>query len=108
LSIAYVAVENIYANKLKKWRMAIIFIFGLLHGLGFASVLLELGLSPGQYIISLVGFNLGVEIAQIIVLLVALICLYRFQHKSWYRQRIIQPFSAVIATVGLYWFIERL
>ena len=107
LSIAYVAIENIYANKLKKWRIVIIFIFGLLHGLGFASVLLELGLAPSQYVVSLIAFNVGVEIAQITVLLLALVCLYRFQQKSWYRQRIIQPLSMVIAGVGLYWFIER-
>jgi hypothetical protein len=107
LSIAYIAIENIYSNQLKKWRVAVIFVFGLLHGLGFASVLLELGLAPSQYIISLVAFNIGVEVAQITVLLIALLCLYRFQDKSWYRQRVIKPFSLFIALVGLYWFIER-
>lgn len=108
LSIAYIAIENIYSGQLKKWRVGVIFLFGLLHGLGFASVLLELGLAPSQYIISLVAFNVGVEIAQITVLLVALLCLYRFQGKAWYRQRIITPFSLLIALVGFYWFIERI
>ena len=108
LSIAYVAIENIFANNLKKWRVVVIFIFGLLHGLGFSSVLLELGLAPNQYIISLIAFNVGVEIAQITVLLIALLCLYRFQKKSWYRQRIIKPLSMVIALVASYWFFERL
>ena len=108
LSIAYVAIENIYAEQLRKWRIVVIFVFGLLHGLGFASVLLELGLAPSQYLISLIAFNVGVEIAQITVLLIALLCLYRFQKKSWYRQRIIQPFSVLIALVALYWFFERI
>jgi len=108
LSIAYVAIENIYAKNLKKWRIVVIFIFGLLHGLGFASVLLELGLAPNQYIISLISFNVGVEIAQITVLLIALLCLYHFQKKPWYRQRVIQPLSIVIALVALYWFFERI
>jgi len=108
LSIAYVAIENIYAKKLKKWRIVVIFVFGLLHGLGFASVLLDLGLAPSQYIVSLIAFNVGVEVAQVTVLLIALLCLYRFQHKPWYRQRVIQPLSILIAIVGLYWFFERI
>ncbi len=107
LSIAYVAIENIYVHQLKKWRILVIFVFGLLHGLGFASVLLELGLAPNQYIISLIAFNIGVEMAQITVLLIALLCLYRFQQKPWYRQRVILPLSLAIAAVGLFWFIER-
>ncbi|WP_044830474.1 HupE/UreJ family protein [Thalassomonas actiniarum] len=108
LSIAYVAVENIFALQLKKWRILVIFAFGLLHGLGFASVLLELGLAPGQYVLSLIAFNLGVELGQLAVILLAFACVWWWQSKHWYRQRIVQPLSLVIAVTGVYWFVERI
>ncbi|GAA4229960.1 hypothetical protein GGQ68_001648 [Sagittula marina] len=70
-SIVYVAVENIASDKLHKWRPAVIFIFGLLHGLGFASVLQEFGLPQGQFIPALIGFNVGVEFGQLTVVAIA-------------------------------------
>ncbi|WP_274050971.1 HupE/UreJ family protein [Thalassomonas haliotis] len=108
LSIAYVAVENIFALQLKKWRILVIFAFGLLHGLGFASVLLELGLAPGQYVLSLIAFNIGVELGQLAVILLAFACVWWWQSKHWYRRRIVQPLSLVIAVTGVYWFVERI
>ncbi|GLX80199.1 hypothetical protein tinsulaeT_35390 [Thalassotalea insulae] len=108
LSIAYVAIENIFQQKLTHWRLPLIFVFGLLHGLGFASVLLELGLQPAQFITSLVAFNLGVEIGQLTVVALAFGLLSWFYHRPWYRQRIVIPLSAVIALTGSYWFIERI
>lgn len=108
LSIVYVAIENIYFDQLKRWRIVIIFLFGLLHGLGFASVLLGLGLAPKQYVISLIGFNVGVELGQITVILIALFTVFWCRKKSWFRQRVVKPASLLIAAVGLFWFIERL
>ncbi len=108
LSIAYVAIENIYQQKLTYWRLPLIFAFGLLHGLGFASVLLELGLQPEQFITSLVAFNIGVEIGQLSVVLVAFAMLYWFYRKPWYHRRVVTPLSALIAIIALYWFIERI
>ncbi|NQY62108.1 MAG: HupE/UreJ family protein [Alteromonadaceae bacterium] len=108
LSIAYVAIENIYFDHLKRWRIVIIFLFGLLHGIGFASVLLALGLAPTQYVTSLIGFNVGVELGQITVILLALCAVFWCRKKSWYRQRVVKPASFVIAAVGLFWFFERL
>lgn len=108
LSIAYVAIENIYQQKLTRWRLPLIFAFGLLHGLGFASVLLELGLQPQQFVTSLIAFNIGVEFGQLSVVLVAFSLLYWFYKKDWYRQRIVMPLSIAIALIGLYWFIERI
>ncbi|WP_238366597.1 HupE/UreJ family protein [Mesobacterium pallidum] len=70
-SIVYVAVENIFTDGLNPWRPVIIFVFGLLHGLGFASVLGEFGLPEGQFIPALLGFNIGVEIGQLTVIAVA-------------------------------------
>lgn len=67
-SIVYVAVENIVSNRLHRWRPAVIFVFGLLHGLGFASVLGEFGLPAGQFLPALIGFNIGVELGQLTVI----------------------------------------
>jgi hypothetical protein len=70
-SIVYVALENIWARDLSPWRPAVIFGFGLLHGLGFASVLAEFGLPDAQFIPALIGFNVGVEIGQLTVIAIA-------------------------------------
>lgn len=77
LSIVYVAVENLYTEGLSPWRPFVIFGFGLLHGLGFASVLAEFGLPDNAFIPALVGFNIGVEIGQLAVIAVAYICVYK-------------------------------
>ena len=91
-----------------RWRPALIFGFGLLHGLGFASVLGELGLQPGSFLISLIGFNIGVEIGQLAVIAAAFLAVgLWFGRKPWYRQRIAIPASAVIGLVGAWWFVER-
>lgn len=72
-SIVYVAVENIFSRGLNPWRPAIIFVFGLLHGLGFASVLGEYGIPDSAFVPALLGFNVGVEIGQLAVIAVAFI-----------------------------------
>lgn len=77
LSIVYVAVENIFTDGLSPWRPFVIFGFGLLHGLGFASVLAEFGLPESSFIPALIGFNIGVEIGQIAVIVVAYICVMK-------------------------------
>lgn len=108
LSIVYVAVENVFSTKLNTWRPVIIFIFGLLHGLGFASVLGEFGLPAGQFVAALIGFNVGVELGQLTVIALAFLAVgYWFGQKPWYRARIAIPASCVIALVGAYWFVER-
>lgn len=71
LSIAYVAVENLYFRDISKWRPLIVFGFGLFHGMGFAGFIRDVGLPPGQFWSSLIGFNLGVEIGQLAVVLAA-------------------------------------
>ena len=108
LSIVFIAVENIFFDRLSKWRPIVIFIFGLLHGLGFASVLGEFGLPDGFFIAALLGFNLGVEIGQLTVVLLAFISLgYWFNKKDYYQISVANPISIIIGLVGAYWFIER-
>lgn len=107
-SIIYIGLENIYSDKLSKWRPLVIFLFGLLHGLGFASVLKEIGLSSGNYITSLIGFNVGVEVGQLSVIAACFLLVgVWFRHKKWYRQRVTVPASILISIVAIYWLIER-
>ncbi len=107
-SIVYVAVENILTDGLSRWRPLVVFCFGLLHGLGFASVLGEFGLPDDAFVPALLGFNLGVEFGQLTVIAVAFLLVgYWFRKKPWYRRAIAVPASAGIAVVGAYWFVER-
>ena len=108
LSIAYVAIENILTRDLKPWRLALVFMFGLLHGLGFAGVLRDLGLPRDEFLTALLTFNLGVEGGQLTVIAAAMIVTAPFMEKGWYRQRVVIPASLLIATVGLYWTVARL
>ena len=109
LSILFIAVENILLNELKPWRIAIVFVFGLIHGLGFASVLNEIGLPPNQFLTSILWFNIGVELGQIaVILLVFGLLIIPFGKKPWYRKRIVYPLSILIALIAAYWTIERM
>jgi hypothetical protein len=108
LSIMFVAIENIITDKLKTSRIIIVFMFGLIHGMGFASVLTDLGLPKDKFFTSLITFNVGVELGQICIILLAWILFGKwFSDKTWYRKRIVIPVSAIIAIIGLYWTIER-
>lgn len=111
LSIVYVGLENIYrakSNKTSHTRMPIIFAFGLLHGLGFASVLADVGLPPSQYALSLISFNIGVELGQLTVIALAFISLLPFRAKGWYQTKLVLALNIAIAIVASYWVIERI
>ncbi|MAY86414.1 MAG: hypothetical protein CML02_06850 [Pseudooceanicola sp.] len=107
-SIVYVAVENVMTARLHRWRPVVIFCFGLLHGLGFASVLGDFGLPAGQFVPALLGFNIGVEVGQLTVIALAFLAVGAwFRDKPWYRARIAIPASCAIAAVGVWWVVER-
>jgi hypothetical protein len=107
-SITWVAVENILSKGISPWRPLVVFCFGLLHGLGFASVLGEFGLPQNAFVPALIGFNVGVELGQLAVIAVAFLLVgYAFGKKPWYRSRIAVPASAVIASIGAWWVVER-
>ena len=108
LSIAYVAIENLVTSELKPWRIALVFTFGLLHGMGFAGVLSELGLPRSEAVPALMSFNLGVEGGQITVIAAMFLALGWVRHKSWYRSVAVVPLSVAIAGVGLYWTVTRI
>jgi hydrogenase/urease accessory protein HupE len=109
VSIVYVAVENIFRSELKSWRVALVFAFGLLHGLGFAGALRDLGLPRSEFATALLTFNVGVEAGQLAVIAAAFLLVgWHFAHRTWYRARIVVPASTLIACVAVYWTIERL
>jgi HupE / UreJ protein len=108
LSIMFVALENVISDQLKPSRLIIIFVFGLIHGMGFAGALSEVGLPQNRFFNALFCFNIGVEIGQIAILLTAWWLVGKwFSQKAWYRKRIVIPASIVIAAIALYWVIER-
>ena len=122
-SIVYVAVENLFMRGLNKWRPMLVFCFGLLHGLGFASVLGEFGLPEAQFIPALIGFNVGVELGQLTVIACAALvlagCAYLARHSGLAPEEepagsypvmfraVSIPGSLLIAVVGAYWSVER-
>jgi len=108
-SILLVALENIYSSKLRGSRIAIVFLFGLLHGMGFANALGQLGLPEKYYLTSLVLFNVGVELGQLVVILSAFLLFGKwFGDKPYYRKYIVIPLSFMIAVIAAYWTITRL
>jgi len=104
-----VAVENIFTSQLRPWRIALVSAFGLLHGMGFAGVLSELGLPRSEFVTALVTFNAGVEAGQLAVIAGVFVLVAGWaSHREGYRQRIVVPASATIALVGVYWTVQRL
>ena len=108
LSIAYVAIENLATSELKTSRVVLVFAFGLVHGMGFAGVLKDLGLPRSQFVPALVSFNVGVEAGQLAVILAAFLAVgWWAGRKPWYRRRVVIPASLAIAATGLFWTVQR-
>ena len=107
-SIVYVGVENVFRARAGWTRLAVVFAFGLLHGLGFAGVLSELGWPAGRQLPALLSFNLGVELGQLAVIALALGALAAAGRARLPRRPIEQGLSRGIAAVALYWTVERL
>ena len=106
LSIAYVALENLLPRYAVSRRWAVSFLFGLVHGFGFSSVLREIGLPKENLVLSLLNFNLGVEAGQLTVVLLAVPILMRLRSRKW-EPSVVATVSGVILAVGLALFIDR-
>lgn len=107
LSIVYVAVENLRTRALTPWRVALVFLFGLLHGLGFAGVLTGLALPRADFALGLFGFNAGVELGQLTVIAGVALAIGWWRERPWYHRWIVRPASLAIAAVGAYWTVTR-
>jgi hypothetical protein len=107
-SIAFIAVENLFTTDLKPWRPAVVFGFGLIHGLGFAGILREMQLPHGQLVPALLSFNVGVELGQLAVLAMLFFSAGWFRSSEWYRPRVAVPASIGIACIAAFWTVQRL
>lgn len=108
LSIAYVGIENVFSSRLRKHRLILVFAFGLLHGLGFAKVLLDFELPPDAFYTALLSFNVGVELGQLAIIFGAWLMLRWWMKSDNYRKVVVIPGSLLIGVTGLVWMIERL
>ena len=108
LSIVLVAVDNLRSAELRWWRLPIVFAFGLVHGLGFAGALLDLGISHRDFPPMLIGFNLGVESGQLAVIALAFLAVGWWRSHANYHRAIVMPASASIALVAAVWTVQRL
>ena len=105
-SIVVAALNNLFPKVTEgRWRIA--FAFGLLHGFGFASVLADMGLPPVARAISLVSFNLGVEVGQLAVVLAVMPLAFAVRATTFYRQTVMRWGSSAVATLAFVWLIQR-
>ena len=106
LSIVWVAFENTFFKKTTKWRPLVVFSFGLLHGLGFATLLTQYGLPKDNFISLLLAFNVGVEFGQFAVLLAAFILIRLIYLKTEYKNQLKIPASILIGYTGLFGLLK--
>lgn len=108
LSIAAIAIENIFHPQYTRWRLVIVLVFGSIHGLGFASGLAEKPIPQDSFLLALTGFNVGVEGAQLAVIGLAYAATFWLKDETKYRRLIVIPASVLIALAGLFWAYQRL
>ena len=112
LSIVYVAAENFFVHDLRR-RWIVTFVFGLVHGFGFAGVLREYGIPRDALVPALAAFNIGVELGQIVIVLTALLSLHAIESRVRALQpapspRLVYPMSAAVLLLALYWAAQRI
>ncbi len=106
-SVIVAALNNLFPRVHEKlWSLA--FGFGLIHGMGFARVLVELGLPEGTRGLALAGFNIGVELGQLAIVAVALPAIFTLREQGYYRWAFLQAGSWAIAGVSTVWLVERM
>ncbi len=106
-SIVVMAVENCFMREVRPWRWALVFLFGLIHGLGFAGSFSALALQPGDFARPLILLNVGIELGQLAVVAACAALTWWMWQKPWYTRVVIQPVSIAIALLAAWWTIER-
>ena len=106
LTVLLGAINNL-APLVRERRWVVAFVFGLIHGLGFASVLTDLGLQGWNLAVALVGFNLGVEIGQLAIVLIFIPCAYGLRATRFYRCAFMPAGAVVIGVIAAYWLAVR-
>lgn len=107
LSIAFIAVENLFCDRLSRWRPLVVFGFGLIHGLGFAHTFQRTVVDRDDFLSAIFSFNIGIELGQLAVVAIALGAVAVWWNRVWYHRFISRPASALIAAAGVYWAVER-
>jgi hypothetical protein len=108
LSIVVLALENTFSSRVKPWRLLMVFLFGMVHGMGFAGALSELGMPRYAFLTALVAFNVGVELGQLSIILFMYFAVAKtMSKKPWYRKRVVVSASVAIALVAFYWTVQR-
>jgi HupE / UreJ protein len=106
LSVAAAALNNLRpVVRGRRWMVA--FAFGLVHGLGFATVLQDLGLPRGSLALALVAFNLGVELGQLAIVAAFLPLAFLLRETAFYRRGVVVGGSALVALIATLWLVER-
>lgn len=106
-SIVFVAIENLVRRDYSHWRLLVVFIFGLIHGLGFAGVMSTRLDSTGSLVLGLLGINIGVEFGQLAVIAIAFLATCWIANDEKYRKFVVVPGSILIALAGVWWVVER-
>jgi len=110
-TILYSAIINIIIKPVSyySYKIMLPFLFGLIHGLGFSSAMQAVGLPKIEFLFALFSFNIGVEIAQLVVLFLLYWLIYKpFHTNKYYSVGIVYPLNAIIAIIACYMFIERI
>ena len=112
LSIAVVALTSVFLRNNKYFgdirsKLGVIFFFGLFHGLGFAGLLKEIQVPPDKFLYSLVSFNIGIELGQLVIVAMALPAIYLFHNKKYY-PHVIKLLALIIAAIALTWMVQRI
>ena len=112
LSIAVLAMSTVFLKNNKyfndiRYKLGIIFFFGLFHGLGFAGLLKDINVPDDKFVASLFFFNLGIEIGQLIIVALALPFIYLMRNKPWY-PILIKIAAVVISAIAIFWMFDRI
>ncbi len=109
LSIAFVAAENLFRERISRWRPWVVFGSGLVHGLGFAhSFARTAEIAPADFLPALFAFNMGIEAGQLVVIGIAYLMVAVWWKRENYRRMVARPASALIALSGLCWAAVRI
>ena len=108
LSIAFVAAENLFSDKISRWRSCVVFASGLVHGMGFAHSFSMKEIPTADFLPALLGFNMGIEAGQLAVIGIAYVMVAAWWKRENYRRMIAQPASFLIALSGLFWAALRI
>lgn len=106
-SVVLAALNNLRGT-IEKNRWVLAFVFGLIHGFGFASVLADLGLPQGALVLALVGFNVGVELGQLVIVAAFVPLAFWLRSSSFYRVGVLQAGSLAVAVLAGWWMVERM